>query len=183
MGLDIRFEGDDPAAAELDGSRLASMPGFLNLIRVIGPVLNHLNDPSDDQNVAIYRGAERYAREHPEAAELFRQYLGFAARFREEVPEDARSQLDFSDDPEDYDPIARSFATALMLREAPMGGEEAERVLPVTSFLATFARVLLAIPHPGIGPDQVQWAIQVLQRYNRCLEVAAEKNLSFSVSF
>ncbi|MGQ0702350.1 MAG: hypothetical protein ACT4PM_04365 [Gemmatimonadales bacterium] len=183
MGLDIRFDEDDPAAVELDGARLTSLPGFLNLIRMVGPVLNHLNDPSDAQNVAIYQGAERYAREHPEAAELFQQYLAFAARFREQVPEESRSQLDFSSNPEDYDPVARTFMTALMLREAPMDGEEAEKVLPITSFLATFSRVLLAIPHPGIEPDQVQWAIQVLEKYNRCLEVATETNASFHISF
>lgn len=183
MGLDIEFLDQDPAAAELDGSRLTSLPGFLNLVRVLGGVLPHLNRPDDQMDFSIYQGVERYAKAHPEATVRFQEYLGFAARFREQVPAEARTQLDFSDDPEDYDPIARTFAAALMLRDDPMDGEEAGQVAPLIAFLKGFGKVLLAIPHPGIGPDHVGSALQVLERYNRCLEVAEEHDLAFRISF
>jgi hypothetical protein len=39
MGLDITFYGDDPAAAELDGKRLASVPGFLEFVLALGEIL------------------------------------------------------------------------------------------------------------------------------------------------
>ena len=183
MGLDIEFLDQDPAAAELDGSRLTTVPGFLNLVRVLGGVLPHLNRPDDQMDFSIYQGVERYANEHPEATVRFGEYLAFATRFREQVPADARAQLDFPDDSEDYDPIARTFAAALMLRDDPMDGEEARQVGPLVAFIKGFGRILVAIPHPGLGPEQVGWALQVLEKYHRCLEVAEEKNLSFRISF
>ncbi|HLG05504.1 MAG TPA: hypothetical protein VI383_05075 [Gemmatimonadales bacterium] len=183
MGLDIQFLDDDPAAAELDGSRLTSMPGFFNLVRVLGGVLPHLNRPDDEMDFGIYQGVERYAQDHPEARERFREYLGFATEFREQVPEDARAQLDFPDDPEEYDPIASTFAAALMLRDSPIDGEEAGRIVHLIAFIKGFGKILLAIPHPGLGPEQVGWALQVLERYNQCLEVASEKGLRFQISF
>lgn len=36
MGLDITFFGDDPAAQEFDGQRLANVSEFMTFVKVLG---------------------------------------------------------------------------------------------------------------------------------------------------
>ena len=179
MGLDIRFLGHDTATADLDGTRLTTVPGFLNLVRVLGQVLKHLNDADDSMNLGVYRRAASYAQQHPEAEDRFRQYLAFAAKMAQ-LPD---VQVGFSVDPADYDPLAGTFAAALMLRDDPMGGEEAREVLALTSFLGGFARSLAMFSNVGADRESVEWMVEVLEKYNQCLELAADRSLSFRIDF
>jgi len=179
MGLDIKFLGHDAATADLDGTRLTTVPGFLNFARVLGSVLKVLNDPNDEQNIAYYRGCVKHAQKHPESAERFRQYLAFAGKMAE-LPD---VQVDFSANPADYDPLAGTLSAALMLRDDPIGGKEAGEVLALTEFIGGFARLLWMLPTTGVDQKSVEWMVQVLTKYNRCLNVASEKNVAFRIDF
>ena len=179
MGLDIEFLDHDAAAADLHGTRLTTVPGFFNFARVLGVALNRLNNPDDAQNIGYYRGAADYARKHSEAAARFRQYLAFAARMAE-LPD---VQMDFSVNPSDYDPVASTLSAALMLRDDPIGREEAVEVLAFTSFIGGFAKYLPMFPNSGVDQESGEWMIEVLEKYNRCLKVASEKNVAFKIDF
>lgn len=84
MGLDITFFGDDPQAAELDGQRLASVPGFLNFVLVLGEVLATLrHDPDDKILYSTYEACLDYINEHPDSEARFEEYLNFVKSFAE----------------------------------------------------------------------------------------------------
>jgi hypothetical protein len=182
MGLDIQFEGSGPGVDELDGMRLTNVSGFLNLTVVLGTVLNRLNQPDDEMDRGFYRAAAAYADEHGWADGRFEQYLTFLGRFAEHAKRDLRFPLS----PSDYDPVARRLCAALMLRDEPVDRVEAERITGFLSLVAGYLRAMgrfrAALPGdpPGVEPA---WASDVLDKYQRCVEVTAETGVGFRVSF
>ena len=42
---------------------------------------------------------------------------------------------------------------------------------------------LLPMAEPDVDPLSIEWMVEVLEKYNHCLEVASERNLSFKMDF
>jgi hypothetical protein len=185
MGLDITFFGDDPAAAELDGQRLASVPGFLQFVLALGEILNTLKqDPQDEILYSCYQDCLDYIEKDPESEARFEAYLSFVKECAERVASDGADmavplRLD------DYDRVARRLSAALMLRDKPITGREAREIAELVSGLLRHSRTMARILNMLSKGDAaaMEHEIEVLERFKRCLDVAAEKNISFRIDF
>ncbi len=91
------------------------------------------------------------------------------------------TELEFPEEIIGYHPLAVRLAAALMLRDEPVIATEAEEILKFLPFLHGWSRsVLLFLP---VDPEKSQRMVAVLDRYMKCLEVAAGNNLSFRIDF
>lgn len=184
MGLDITFFGDDPAAAEVDGQRLASVPGFLQFVLALGEILNTVRqDPQDRILYSCYQDCLDYVDKDPESEARFEAYSSFVKECAEKVAEDADMAVPLSLD--DYDPAARRLSAALMLRDKPITGGEAKEIAGLVSDLLlhskTMARILNMLSKGDAAA--IEHEIEVLERFKRCVDVAAEKNEQRSQAF
>jgi len=185
MGLDISFFGEDPQAAEIDGQRLASVPGFLNFVLVLGDVLRALkSDPQDRARQGSYETCVAYVNTHPEAKARFEEYLGFVTDFAARIALDG-ARLEAPLDVGAYDPTAGSLSAALMLRDDPITSVEARAIAEMLSELLRHTKTMARLR--GLASkwntSSIEWMIEVFERFKRCIDVAAEKNLSFKIDF
>jgi hypothetical protein len=86
---------------------------------------------------------------------------------------------------EGYDSVARRLSAALMLRDKPITGEEARKMSGLVSGLLGHSRTMARILNLFSEEDAaaIKHEIEVLERFKRCVDVAAEKNVSFSIGF
>lgn len=185
MGLDITFFGDDPAAAEVDGQRLASVPGFLQFVLALGEILNTVRqDPQDRILYSCYKDCLDYVDKDPESEARFEAYLSFVKECAERVASDGTDMaVPLSLD--DYDRVARRLSAALMLRDKPITGREAREIAGLVSGLLLHSRTMARILNMLSREDAaaIEHEIEVLERFKRCVDVAAEKNVSFRIDF
>lgn len=181
MALDIEFLQDSKSTAELNGQQLTSVPGFFNVVRVLGPVLEHLKS-GDDDLVRCYRRATAYADGCFWAEQRFLQYLAFGKKLA-----DTAGREDFPTWLDDYHPIARRLSAALMLRDDPVTPEDASRILEFFFMIRRFVEMagptLPGVGDGGLTREIVASAAQALGRYNECLDLASEENVAFRISF
>ncbi len=185
MGLDITFFGDDPQAAELDGQRLTNVPGFMNFVLVLGEVLEALrHDPQDLILYDCYRASIDYVDKHPESEARFEEYLNFVKKFSERVAEDG-ADLAVPLSLDDYDRDARRLSAALMLRDDPISGSEAREIAGFLDDLLRHSRTMARLLTMLSGTDEaaIAWMLEVLERFKRCVDVAAQNDISFKIDF
>ncbi len=184
MELDISFMEDVPEAASLESERLASVPEFLNFVFVLGMVVDLLHDPDVGQEGATcLHEVTNYADQHPQADERFCSYLSFLSENEEATGAEVIGSLD----PFAYHPLALRLATAMMLRDDPVTGAEACEILPFAKPLCTFARHMAGMMKIGAEDSslvhQGDAMVKVFEKYLRCLEVAAARDVAFVIGF
>jgi hypothetical protein len=183
MGLDIAFEEAIPEAAGLDRERLASIPVFLNFVRVLTVVLKMLDEQEDEEQRAFLKACRTYTEMDPDAAQRFESYLSFVRRSNEKF----KFGLDVMLDPADYSPLARALSAALMLRAEPIDPTEAGEMLEFTRGICEFtrrlARLLPIVPGGSSAVSAAESMVEVFDKYIRCLEIAAERNVAFRIDF
>jgi hypothetical protein len=185
MGLDITFLSDDPEAAALDGERLASVPGFLQFVLALGEILNTVKqDPLDKILYSCYQDCLDYVDRDPKSEARFEAYLTFVQKFAERVASDG-TDIAVPLGLDDYDPVARRLSAALMLRDTPITGSEARELAGLVSSLLLHSRTMARILNMLSKEDAaaIEHEIEVLERFKRCVDVAAEKSLSFRIDF
>lgn len=183
MGLDITFLSDEPKAAELDGQRLASVPGFLQFVLALGEILNTVKqDPQDKILYSCYQDCLDYVDKDPESEARFEAYLSFVKECAEKVAEDG-ADMAVPLGLDDYDPAARRLSAALMLRDKPITGREAKEIAGLVSGLLRHSRTMARILNKLSKEDAaaIEHEIEVLERFKRCVDIAAEKNISFEI--
>ena len=184
MGLDISFLGDDPEAAELESERLANVPNFLGTVLLLGAVLEMQENTGDPFLMGTHQAVREYTDRQDWAASRFDAYLAFLSRMADQTGADFGRPLDR----DAYSPLARQLAAALMLREGPIDGTEAREMLDsFFSRLVSNVRMMVAVlplaPGAKVDAASAKAAADVLDRYERCLTLASEKDLAFQISF
>lgn len=72
-----------------------------------------------------------------------------------------------------------------MLRDTPITGREAREIAGLVSGLLRHSRTMARILNMLSKEDAaaMEHEIEVLERFKRCVDVAAEKNISFEIDF
>ena len=152
---------------------------------MLGEVLQALrDDPEDKLPYATYQACLDCVNKHPESEQRFEQYLRFVTNFAQRVAEDG-AQLNVPLDLDAYDTVARSVSAALMLRDEPITGHEAREIAEMVSDLLRHSKTMARLLSTFSRSDGsvVEWMIEVLEKFKRCVDLAAEKDLSFRIDF
>lgn len=177
MSLTIVFFEHGDESEELDGDTLSSIPGFFTFVGILGQSFRALEASSQGRGNPMKEGSIRRMREyltkHPEADSQFRGYIDNARTIleREGVPSDISG----------YDPEARKLAASLMLREEAITGSEAAEILDFVPWLFGYTKSrLLVTPLGQKAQEQIR---SILEKFQRCLDVAAESDIAFKIDY
>ena len=111
-------------------------------------------------------------------------YLSFVKECDEKVAEDG-ADMAVPLRVDDYDRVARRVSAALMLRDKPITGGEAKEIAELVSGLLRHSRTMARILNKLSKEDAaaIEHEIEVLEMFKRCVDVAAEQNISFRIDF
>jgi hypothetical protein len=127
----------------------------------------------------IYKDSVSYSERHPEAEERFDSFLSYMADV-----EAAGADIPFSLELSDYDPEARRFAAACLLLSEPISGTDAKDLHAIFNRLGYHIKAevnMLPMLDPQAKTENLERVAGIFERFERCLQVASEKNVSFSI--
>ena len=179
--LKIEFHSSIPEVAKLDGQVLCSAPEFLLVVHGLAHLFQRLKRdmPEDRSTYGIYRDSVSYSERHAEADDRFSSFLSYLGNV-----EAAGADFPFSLEVSDYDPEARRFAAACMLLSEPISGKDAEDLHTIFHWLGIHMRAeinILPMFDPQVKTENLERAASIFTKFEQCLQLASEKNVSFSI--